>query len=163
MKTKFNFNSQICTTREQSERLTALGLKKETADMVWHFTHNRSLALQWELNPHPPVTKNNCRLNIDRLNVLGRKKADGTLMTGEEYFNQVWGKDIPAWSLNRLIEMMPFDVFDNCFTLIKNYPSGYGVEYDELSYYHKENIYDTLIEGIEHLIKEGYFNKEYLV
>ena len=28
------FNSQICTTREQSERLLALGLKKETADMI---------------------------------------------------------------------------------------------------------------------------------
>ena len=27
-----DFNSQICTTREQSERLIALGLKKETAD-----------------------------------------------------------------------------------------------------------------------------------
>lgn len=27
------FNSQICTTKEQSERLLALGLKKETADM----------------------------------------------------------------------------------------------------------------------------------
>lgn len=34
METKFNFNSQICTTREQSERLLALGLKKETADMA---------------------------------------------------------------------------------------------------------------------------------
>ena len=33
METKFN--SQICTTREQSERLLALGLKKETADMCW--------------------------------------------------------------------------------------------------------------------------------
>ena len=28
------FNSQICTSREQSERLLALGLKKETADMM---------------------------------------------------------------------------------------------------------------------------------
>ena len=28
----FNFNSQICTSREQSESLLALGLKKETAD-----------------------------------------------------------------------------------------------------------------------------------
>jgi hypothetical protein len=27
------FNSQICTTKEQSERLLALGLKAETADM----------------------------------------------------------------------------------------------------------------------------------
>lgn len=29
------FNSQICTTRGQSERLIALGLKKETADMTY--------------------------------------------------------------------------------------------------------------------------------
>ena len=29
------FSSQICTTREQSERLIALGLKKETADCHW--------------------------------------------------------------------------------------------------------------------------------
>lgn len=28
----FEFKSQICTTKEQSERLLALGLKKETAD-----------------------------------------------------------------------------------------------------------------------------------
>ena len=30
-----NFNSQICTTVEQSQRLLSLGLKKETADMCW--------------------------------------------------------------------------------------------------------------------------------
>ena len=36
MEPKLNFNSQICTTREQSERLLALGLKKETADMVYY-------------------------------------------------------------------------------------------------------------------------------
>ena len=36
METKFNFNSQICTTREQSELLLSLGLKKETADMVYY-------------------------------------------------------------------------------------------------------------------------------
>ena len=32
---EFNFKSQICTTKEQSERLLSLGLKKETADMGW--------------------------------------------------------------------------------------------------------------------------------
>ena len=31
---EFNFKSQICTSRVQSERLLSLGLKKETADMV---------------------------------------------------------------------------------------------------------------------------------
>lgn len=37
METNFKFNSQICTTKEQSERLLALGLKKETADCHWAY------------------------------------------------------------------------------------------------------------------------------
>lgn len=133
----FNFKSQICTSREQSERLLALGLKKETADMVYAVVFGGN---EITVYPDPMVISN--RANASKY-------------------------DIPAWSLHRLIEMMPIDVipeggFDNCFTLIKNYPKGYSVEYDGFSYYHKENIYDTLIDGIEHLIKEGYFNKEYL-
>ena len=32
METKFKFNSQVCASKIQSERLLALGLKKETAD-----------------------------------------------------------------------------------------------------------------------------------
>lgn len=127
---EFNFKSQIATTTEQSERLIALGLKKETADMV-----HRSIG-------------------ITPFNVWDKQEIEDNFY--------------PSWSLNRLIEMMPLDViieggFDNCFTLIKNYPKGYSVEYDGFSYYHKENIYDTIIDGIEHLIKEGHFNKEYLV
>lgn len=35
MKTNLKFNSAICTTHDQSERLLALGLKKETADMFY--------------------------------------------------------------------------------------------------------------------------------
>lgn len=31
----FNFTSQVCTSRSQSEKLLALGLKKETADMMY--------------------------------------------------------------------------------------------------------------------------------
>ena len=132
MKDEINLNSQICTTREQSERLLALGIGKETADMF---------------------------IGIDWGKELAYDKNGG--------YTSNLNASIPAWSLNRLIEMMPFDViieggFDNCFTLIKNYPKGYSVEYDGFSYYHKENIYDTIIEGIEHLIKEGHFNKEYL-
>lgn len=33
-----NFNTQICTTREQSSRLLAIGVKKETADMHYDLT-----------------------------------------------------------------------------------------------------------------------------
>lgn len=36
MEYKFNFKSSVCTNKEQSERLLALGLKKETADMVYY-------------------------------------------------------------------------------------------------------------------------------
>lgn len=138
MKTKFNFNSQICTTREQSERLLALGIKKETADMKY----------------------------------LGTSEYYGGVLTGgtsslpmiiDTEDDDITEYDIPAWSLHRLIEMMPLDIFDYCFTLIKNYPKGYSVEYDDFSYYYKENIYDTIIEGIKHLIREGHFNKEYLI
>ena len=131
------FNSTICTSRVQSERLLSLGLKKETADMYYYFYDKNA----YEINP----------------------TWETIWEDGDDY-----KKIIPAWSLGRLIEMMPLDVvpeggLDNCFTLIKNYPKGYSVEYDGFSYYHKENIYDTIIDGIEHLINEGYFNKEYLV
>lgn len=138
METKFNFNSQICTTREQSELLLSLGLKKETADMFYAAIHIGTEVVGYQVSP-----------------------------IYNEYNFEIFPDDIPAWSLHRLIEMMPLDVvpeggFDNIFTLTKN-SSGYSVEYDGFSYYYKKNIYDTLIEGIEHLIKEGYFNKEYLV
>jgi hypothetical protein len=52
--------------------------------------------------------------------------------------------DIPAWSLHRLIEIVSHT----------QYP--YYVISKELP------IYDALCERIEWLIKEGYFNKEYL-
>ena len=43
------FNSQICTTREQSERLLSLGLKKETADFpVWGT--EKLLYMGWSLH-----------------------------------------------------------------------------------------------------------------
>ena len=144
MENNLKFNSAICTSRFQSERLLALGLKKETADMTIHLKRDGG----WYVTADPFYERED---DVDILPIL-------------EETEQI----LPAWSLHRIIEMMPLDVvpeggLDNCFTLIKNYPKGYSVEYDGFSYYHKKNIYDTLIEGIEHLIKEGYFNKEYLV
>ena len=42
METKFNFKSQICTSKSQSETLLKLGLKKETADMSYQYLN------QWD-------------------------------------------------------------------------------------------------------------------
>ena len=132
----FNFKSQIATDRNQSERLLALGLKKETADMtivgVFIGTNeDGTLAFEDVPNAHPPMLK----------------------------------KDIPAWSLDRLRELIP----ENIFTGVRNqwHRVMYNgvLTYEEGDYslvsFRGANIYDRCISCIEWLIKEGYFNKEY--
>ena len=76
------FNSQICTTREQSERLFSLGLKPETADMVL-------------LKEMVYDEENHC--TRDGENYLIRPIDD---LEGEEHRGH-----IPAWSLHRLWEL----------------------------------------------------------
>lgn len=113
------FNSQICTTKEQSERLLALGLKKKTADM--HYYH----AVDFEGNEvwYPSI------IPYESV-VLASDFVGETEICLENY-------TIPAWSFHRLLELC------NVFYL--------G---------HRD--YDSLINYLENLIKEGYFNKEYL-
>lgn len=142
------FNSQVCTTREQSERLLSLGLKKETADMYYPTISDdeHSIRACWE-----------DFWSSDKL-------IDGHIRRC----------CIPAWSLHRLIEMIP-----DCITLKdENIEENYrdatleihhkAVIYESFMvkiYKFKKksnNLYDNLIDCIEWLIKEGYFNKEYL-
>ena len=110
---KNEFKSQICTTKEQSERLLALGLKKETADMYYDLsTHITEV----------PYTRDELQRELERNDV------------------------IPAWSLHRLIE------------LLSETPLQVG---SQVGIY-VEDTYDMVIQGIEWLIKGGYFNKDYL-
>jgi len=129
-----NFNSQICTTREQSERLLALGLKKETADMTIHI------------------------------------KNDGWYVTAEPFYE--WEDDmntipsleetepiLPAWSLGRLIKLMPK-------TAIMHTQEGdarIDIDMYAIEILVSEDPIAEAVSVIEWLIKEGYFNKEYLV
>lgn len=108
-----DFKSQICTTKEQSERLTALGLKKETADCVWI-----------------EMSKDNWRIDANSW------KAYHSII--EEGF-------VPAWSLHRLIKL------------------AYGNWDEDIVPVYLGNSYDMLIERIEFQIKQGKFNKKYLV
>jgi hypothetical protein len=77
---KFEFKSAICTTKEQSERLLALGLKKETADMCW-----QKLTLNGEVITYPAQDVWHCITTIT-----------------DSHF--------PAWSLHRLLEMLYADI-----------------------------------------------------
>ena len=127
METKFNFNSQICTTREQSERLLALGLKKETADMH-HYRYSEGY---WYIQACPP-------------------RGDSSSF-------------IPAWSLHRLLSMLPDDA-PKIYWILDGASITIEFEDDDSDFFpHKGDIYEGVVKIIEWLIKEGYFNKEYLV
>ena len=127
METKFNFNSQICTTREQSERLLALGLKKETADMH-HYRYSEGY---WYIQACPP-------------------RGDSSSF-------------IPAWSLHRLLSMLPDDA-PKIYWILDRASITIEFEDDDSDFFpHKGDIYEGVVKIIEWLIKEGHFNKEYLV
>ena len=126
-----NFNSQICTSREQSERLLALGLKKETADMVHYFS--QSLAQDWTIVP----------------------LADG------EIARYIQGHEIPAWSLDRLMELVPHRFGEYC-DYANNFMYYYNIPFDVMEQFRGETRYEYLIDCIAWIIKQGYFNKEYL-
>lgn len=141
METNLKFNSAICTFHEQSERLLALGLKKETADMKYPCTTEYYGGILTE--------------GISSLPMIINTEDD-----------EVTECDLPAWSLHRLIEMMPQEIFYEDSTLILGV-FGDGVyyadnEYGEVFRSFDGNLYECIIKCIDWLIKEGYINKEYL-
>lgn len=95
-------------------------------------------------------------------------------MTREEVFDKIWGKDIPAWSLSRLLEMLPNEVPDPKPGFEAHHPElikhafGYNLSIRRYTAYCLvgTHIEDTPIECcvsmIEWLIKNHHFNKEYL-
>ena len=137
-------NSQICTSREQSERLLKLGLKQETADMCWTKmgTKNRTYYVP-ELAPA----------------------------------NTVSWRHIPAWSLHRLLSLIPKEFEVDVIPIYgKNYKMpielhilpDLSIVYTDLAKedykgFYYTNIYDSLISCIEWQVEQGYFPKEYLV
>lgn len=80
------FNTQICTTREQSERLLSMGLNPETADM--HITNMSRKGFQytdpWQIG------------SISYKDVMSFWAEKGLKLE-----NTYW-EIIPAWSLHRL-------------------------------------------------------------
>ena len=144
METKFNFNSAICTSKAQSERLLALGLKKETADMVYSYVREEHEDnYYWELD-------------------ILEGSWDSYIWPSNHIF-------VPAWSLHRIWVLMPKSINTDKrrYYLQMNAKGDIGYfsdNYHALEYFYgNETIYDDCISCIEWLIKEGYFNKEYLV
>ena len=165
------FNSQICTTREQSERLLSLGLKKETADMTWEFSHTKNGEPQYDCRAESSWDSETFARYVEHCEKIGYfehwKHEDGSQMTPEEVYEEIMKIHIPAWSLHRLIEMMPNKVgtpTKGHYYRVQYYNSiAYEFGDYSIARFRRENLYDNIIDCIEWLIKEGYFNKEYLV
>lgn len=128
------FTSQICTTCEQSERLLALGLKKETADMCWN-----------KLTLHgTPVT------------YTSQDVWTNHSIISDSHF--------PAWSLHRLIEICPIVINNPPrFVEVSSFKTSLVSMTDKISdNFNRGKTYDNMIDCIERLIKEGHLNKDYL-
>ena len=140
MKTKFNFKSQICTDKIQSEHLLALGLKKETADCALL-----------------PLT--------DKVTSVLVKPSTNDIKN-----------TIPAWSLGRLLEMLPSPIPLSAYLptfhhyayldLSKVSAHYYWEDYDgverALVSFCSNDFFAAVVDATEWLIEEGYFPKEYL-
>ena len=151
METKFNFESQICTSRFQSERLLALGLKLETADMKYPCTREYYGGVLTEGTSSLPI-------------IIDTEDDDIT-----EY-------DTPAWSLGRLIEMLPSSIpISNYLPTFQHYAylnlsdmsvGYYWEDYDEvgraLVRFSGNGFFAAVVDATEWLIEEGHFPKEYL-
>lgn len=123
-----NFKLNPCTDIEQSKRLLELGIRKETAD-CGHF---------YGRDEH-------CEYSYWSTEIL-----DGDW---KSYWD-VTDEDMPAWSMGRLIEIIP----ENCDDINYEFRSA------ALTLMSKQNgnLYDFLIGFISQCIKMGYFPKEYL-
>lgn len=128
------FNTQICTTIEQSKRLLELGLKPETSDM--HYVRKTIDAMGNHIDDD---------FKEPRYGNVNSKYAKYAVMNFSNY------ETLPAWSLHRL------------FSMICNYPSEEHFIFDfSMDFDSMEDVYDSTIEVIESHIKENNFNKDYL-
>ena len=139
---ELKFNSQICTTKEHSQRLLDLGLKPETADMSYYI-----------LDYEPVLT-------------IGMAQVYRETIKGGKITSKQNAEIIPAWSLHRLIEMLPNEIPTEDYYLILgvSFNCVYYAdnEYAEVFQSFDGNTYSCIIKCVEWLISEGYFNKEYL-
>ena len=145
--------NQICTTKEQSSRLLEAGVRPDTADC---YLQRITETDDWSNN-----------------NVL-----DEII---ESWMNKQVLLDMdgryPAWSLSKLIDMMPKSYQDDIDGMVY-YLSGNFVElmyasdwikdgegdntYNCAKSFDKENLMDNVVDAIEWLIREGHLNKKFL-
>lgn len=145
--------NQICTNKEQSSRLLEAGVRPDTADF---YLQRITETEDWSSD------------NVQDQIIEPWMNKPGLLDMVGRY---------PAWSLSKLIDMMPKSYQDDIDGMVY-YLSGNFVEFmyasdkieDEegdktytcANSFNKENLMDNVVDAIEWLIKRGHLNKKYL-
>ena len=127
------FSTQVCTTREQSERLMTLGLKKDTADCHWCY---HRVTATWYIVAHNydgiggyiPAWSLNRLMSICPQFIHLDEYADTYYRLTINPLKVIYIRDDKQW--------------------LKQCDEG--------------NMYDRMIDMIEWLIENNYINKEHL-
>lgn len=163
--------NQICTNKEQSHRLLEAGVRPETADMVLLYVDDESNIAPWE-----DIRKDEKGKFFYDVYGETYTLTESVLLRDSPDYDHSYQDDCPAWSLSKLIDMMP-PAIDSLGTLYlcaglnaKKYNADnkvkahrYSIEYGigRVSHRYDDPI-DALIETIEWLIKKGYLDKKLL-
>lgn len=129
------FNSQVCTTIEQSKRLLAMGLKSETADMSYY------------------------SLNGEVVLTVGIAKVHQEIIKGGKIVDVKQAEITPAWTLHRLIKFLPH-VYGEYWELHNSYLWYYNHHKDLAEEFNGDGLYDVIIECLEWLVNNGLFNQD---
>lgn len=139
----------------------------EEADMVYHHTKSKVPALEWELQTKPPTLRGKfwTPQRIAKLAFPFHKHPDGSPMAGEEVFDRLWGEDVPAWSLCRLLELLPTEIrigtSENVFGLHHETSDAWLLSYPYVKSFETASPVESCVLAIDWLIANGHFNKEY--
>ena len=98
-------NSKICTSLEQSKKLLELGIDRNTADMYHHYDED-----------------------------FGQFDLPQIIDDGEGSFNThhiLFPKDIPAWSLTALLEVLPDELEEGYYLTLNKEGKEYCCCYED--------------------------------
>lgn len=113
---EFNFKSKICTSREQSDRLSALGLKKETADMgIIEGIEIDVIEVDWEEHSRHNSTPNFVSLPAWS---LGRLVEIIKNCNFENFESEIWRRELKTFCINLLVRHSD-DLFENAIQVIE--------------------------------------------
>lgn len=147
-------------------------MRPETADMVILYIDNECNVAGWK--DIRKDDKGQLYYDVYGETYILRKEI---LPVDNPYYDHSYQNDCPAWSLSKLIDMMPKSYQDDIDGMVY-YLSGNFVElmyasdwikdgegdntYNCAKSFDKENLMDNVVDAIEWLIKRGHLNNKFL-